>query len=168
MLKTLLYDSSFEGNCDHAKSRSVIPALAGIHDPHYISDSGADYDVESSISDPDSMWIVRPQFFFSCALRHLNASRNDRYNRCKNFLSTWYSSAPFRILADLPPGYPQTEVTSTCTERCNLIRCPSRTTVMIMCNAHSLSALFLLFQLHSIMCITGFWPSCLNPRFGGR
>ena len=26
--------------------------------PHYIGDRGADYDVASSISDPDSMWIV--------------------------------------------------------------------------------------------------------------
>ena len=33
MFKTLiiLYDRSFFGNCDHAKSRSVIPALAGAH-----------------------------------------------------------------------------------------------------------------------------------------
>ena len=48
--------------------------------PHYISDSGADYDVASSISDPDSMWIVRPQLFFKCTLRPLNAAK-DRYNR---------------------------------------------------------------------------------------
>ena len=48
--------------------------------PHYIGDRGADYDVASSISDPDSMWIVRPQLFFSCTLRPLNAAK-DRYNR---------------------------------------------------------------------------------------
>ena len=46
---------------------------------HYICDRGADYDVASSISDPDSMWIVRQQLFFSCTLRPLNAAK-DRYN----------------------------------------------------------------------------------------
>ena len=33
--------------------------------PHYISDRGADYDVASSISDPDSMWAVRQQLCFN-------------------------------------------------------------------------------------------------------
>ena len=47
--------------------------------PHYIGDSDADYDVAAAISDPDSMWIVRPQLFFSCTLRLLTAMV-DRYN----------------------------------------------------------------------------------------
>jgi hypothetical protein len=50
--------------------------------PHYIGDGGADYDVASSISDPDSMWIVRPQLFFKCTLRPINASKHGYYNRC--------------------------------------------------------------------------------------
>ena len=47
-----------------------------------IGDRGADYDVASSISDPDSMWIVCPQHFFKCTLRPLNATKHDRYYRC--------------------------------------------------------------------------------------
>ena len=53
------------------------------HYHHYIGDSGADYDVATSISDPDSMWIVRPQLFFSCTLRPLNANKRDCYNSCQ-------------------------------------------------------------------------------------
>ena len=47
--------------------------------PHYIGPRDAQYDVAASISDPDSMWIVRPQLYFSCTLRPLNAAV-DRYN----------------------------------------------------------------------------------------
>jgi len=46
---------------------------------HYIGPRDAQYDVAASISDPDSMWIVRPQLYFSCTLRPLNAAV-DRYN----------------------------------------------------------------------------------------
>jgi hypothetical protein len=49
---------------------------------HYIGDRGADYDVASSISDPDSMWIVLPQLFFKCTLRPLNATKHDSYFHC--------------------------------------------------------------------------------------
>jgi hypothetical protein len=37
--------------------------------PYYIGDRGAGYDVVASIADPDSMWIVRPQLFFTCTVR---------------------------------------------------------------------------------------------------
>ena len=47
--------------------------------PYYIGDRDGHYDVAAAISDPDSMWIVRPQLFFSCTLRPLTA-RVDRYN----------------------------------------------------------------------------------------
>ncbi len=54
--------------------------------PHYIgaSDRGADYNVASSISDPDSMWIVRQQLFFTgnCTLGPISTSKCDSYNRC--------------------------------------------------------------------------------------
>ncbi len=48
--------------------------------PHYIGDRGSDFDVASAISDPDSVWFVRPQLFFRCTLRPLNASKG-RYNQ---------------------------------------------------------------------------------------
>ena len=47
--------------------------------PHYIGPRDEDYDVAAAIADPDSMWIVRPQLFFSCTLRPLTA-KVDRYN----------------------------------------------------------------------------------------
>ena len=47
--------------------------------PHYIGDRDGHYEVASAISYPDSMWIVRPQLFFSCNLLPLTA-RVDRYN----------------------------------------------------------------------------------------
>ena len=47
--------------------------------PHYIGNCDGHYDVAAAISDPDSLWIVRPQLFFSCTLRPLTA-RVDRYN----------------------------------------------------------------------------------------
>ena len=47
--------------------------------PHYIGPRDAEHDVAASISDPDSMWIVRPQLYFSCTLRPLNAAV-DCYN----------------------------------------------------------------------------------------
>ena len=43
--------------------------------PHYIRDRGADFDVASAISDPDSVWIVRPQLFFQCTVHPLNAAK---------------------------------------------------------------------------------------------
>ena len=48
--------------------------------PHYIGNRGADFDVASAISDPDSVWIVRPQLYFQCTVRPLNAVKG-RYNR---------------------------------------------------------------------------------------
>ena len=48
--------------------------------PHYIGERGADFDVTSAISDPDSVWIVRPQLFFHCTVRPLDAVKG-RYNR---------------------------------------------------------------------------------------
>ncbi len=48
-------------------------------DPHYISDRDDGNDIAAALSDPDSMWIVRPQMFFSCTVRPLT-SRVDRYN----------------------------------------------------------------------------------------
>jgi hypothetical protein len=47
---------------------------------HYIGDHGADFDVASAISDPDSVWIVRPQLFFQCTVHPLNAAKGS-YNR---------------------------------------------------------------------------------------
>ena len=47
--------------------------------PDYCGERGADYDVASAISDPASMWIIRPQLFFRCTLRALS-SRPGRYN----------------------------------------------------------------------------------------
>ncbi len=47
--------------------------------PHNIGPRDEEYDVTASISDPDSIWIVRPQLYFSCTLRPLNAAV-DRYN----------------------------------------------------------------------------------------
>jgi hypothetical protein len=35
----------------------------------------ADFDNASAISDPDSVWIVRPQLFFQCTVRPLNATK---------------------------------------------------------------------------------------------
>ena len=48
--------------------------------PHYIGERGDSYDVASAISDPDSLWVVRPQLFFTCTLRPINATKG-RYNR---------------------------------------------------------------------------------------
>ncbi len=42
--------------------------------PHYISYSGDEYDVASSVSDPYSMWIVRLQLFFNFMLCPLNTT----------------------------------------------------------------------------------------------
>ncbi len=49
--------------------------------PHYIGERGDGYDVASAISDPDSLWVasVRPQLFFQCTLRPINAAKG-RYN----------------------------------------------------------------------------------------
>ena len=47
--------------------------------PHYIGPRDEDYDVAAAIADPDSIWIVRPQLFFSCTLRPPDATV-DRYN----------------------------------------------------------------------------------------
>ncbi len=48
--------------------------------PHYIGPRDEEYDVAASISDPDGMWIVRTQLYFSCTLRPLNAAV-DRYKK---------------------------------------------------------------------------------------
>jgi hypothetical protein len=37
------------------------------------------YDVAAALSDPEGVWIVRPQLFFSCTVRPLTAGV-DRYN----------------------------------------------------------------------------------------
>jgi hypothetical protein len=47
--------------------------------PNYIGVRDDGYDVAAALSDPDSMWIVRPQLFFSCTVRPLTA-RVDSYN----------------------------------------------------------------------------------------
>ncbi len=63
--------------------------------PHYIDDCGAHYNVASSISDPDNMWIVRPQLFFKCTLRPFNTDKRDCYccpkdiPLCLNFFSAF-------------------------------------------------------------------------------
>ena len=44
--------------------------------PYYIGDRDGHYDVAAAISDPDSLWIVRPQLFFSCTLRPLTANNS--------------------------------------------------------------------------------------------
>ena len=48
--------------------------------PYYIGDRGAGYDGVASIADPDSMWIVRPQLFFTCTVRPPHATRG-RHNK---------------------------------------------------------------------------------------
>ena len=48
--------------------------------PYYIGDRGADYDGVASIPDPDSMWVVRPQLFFTCTVRPPHATRG-RHNK---------------------------------------------------------------------------------------
>ena len=48
--------------------------------PYYIGERGAHYDAAASISDPDSMWIVRPQLFFTCTVRPPHAIRG-RHNK---------------------------------------------------------------------------------------
>ncbi len=49
--------------------------------PYYIGDCGDGYVVEDALSGPDSLWIVRPQLFFQCTVRPLQA-RADGYGRC--------------------------------------------------------------------------------------
>ena len=46
---------------------------------HYILERGDGYDVASAISDPDSMWVVRPKLCFRCTLRPINATKGS-YN----------------------------------------------------------------------------------------
>ena len=48
--------------------------------PHYIGERGDGYDAASAISDPDSLWVVRHQLFFTCTLRPINATKG-RYNQ---------------------------------------------------------------------------------------
>ena len=48
--------------------------------PYYIGDRGTDYDVVASIADPGSMWIVRPQLFFTCTVRPPHAKQGP-YNK---------------------------------------------------------------------------------------
>ena len=48
--------------------------------PHYVGERGDGYDVASAVSDSDSMWVVRPQLFFKCTLRPINATKG-RYNQ---------------------------------------------------------------------------------------
>jgi hypothetical protein len=61
--------------------------------PHYIGD-WADYDVASNISDPVSMWIVRPQPFFTCNMRPLNTTRGcyNRYSEVKSLDLVFFSA----------------------------------------------------------------------------
>ncbi len=47
--------------------------------PHYVGYHDDGYNVAAALSDPDSMWIVRPQLFFSCTVCQLTA-RVDSYN----------------------------------------------------------------------------------------
>ena len=67
--------------------------------PHYIGDRDDDYDVAAALSDPDSMWIVHPQLFFSCTLRPLDARWIATKNRLMTYLSTWFFSVPLRTFA---------------------------------------------------------------------
>ncbi len=48
--------------------------------PFYIGESDDDYGVAKSLFDPDSMWFVRPQLFFHCALRPIGTVAGS-YNR---------------------------------------------------------------------------------------
>jgi hypothetical protein len=64
--------------CEH-----IIPAIAYrytkvLQRPDLIT--VADFDIASAISDPDSVWIVRPQLFFQCTVCPLNTAKG-RYNR---------------------------------------------------------------------------------------
>ena len=69
--------------------------------PHYIGDRDGHYDVAAAISDPDSMWIVRPQLFFSCTLRPLSAQPGwiATIIRRMTYPPTWCFSAPLRTFA---------------------------------------------------------------------
>ena len=70
--------------------------------PYYIGERGAHYDAAASISDPDSMWIVRTQPLSSSS-RVLCApptqSEVATTSMQKTFLSTWSSSVPLRIFS---------------------------------------------------------------------
>ena len=76
--------------------------------PHYIGDRGADYDVASSISDQDSMWIVCPQHFFKCTLRPLNATKHDMLagqrislGGCHSFRASLTATPPLPFLTSM-------------------------------------------------------------------
>ena len=49
--------------------------------PYYIGERGDGYVVEEVPSDSDSLWIVRPQLFFQCTVRPLQA-KADNFGRC--------------------------------------------------------------------------------------
>ena len=49
--------------------------------PFYTGDRDDGYVVEDALSDPDSMWIIRPQLFFHCTVRPLGAP-TDAYGPC--------------------------------------------------------------------------------------
>jgi len=67
--------------------------------PYYIGERGAHYDAAASISDPDSMWIVRPQLFFTCTVRPPTQPEVATTSMPKTFLSNWSSSVPLRIFS---------------------------------------------------------------------
>ncbi len=48
---------------------------------YYIGARDNSYVVDDALSDPDNMWIVRPQLFFHCTVRPLQ-TRLDGYGRC--------------------------------------------------------------------------------------
>ena len=49
--------------------------------PLYIGERDDNYDVAQSLFDQDSLWFVRPQLFFHCTLRLIDAKVGS-YNRC--------------------------------------------------------------------------------------
>ena len=56
--------------------------------PYYIGDRGDDYHDVAFIADPDSMWIVRLQLFFTCTV-HPPTQLPTQYTRVpKIFIST--------------------------------------------------------------------------------
>ena len=69
-----VYTSNINGIYRPQDCLATIPPFS-----YYIGDRDADYDVVSSIADPDSMWIVRPQLCFTRTVRPPHATRG-RHN----------------------------------------------------------------------------------------
>ena len=83
--------------------------------PHYIGERGDGCDVASAISDPDSLWVVRPQLFFQCQVLCVPSMQPRVATTVirTTLISTWCSSAPLRIFDFRPLGpWRQTELGS--------------------------------------------------------